>query len=986
MSDEQVATNESAGIKQHLVRHGLLFFIIISAVIHLTGISPAIIERLIPEEKPVQMSEAELAALAAEKAKQEQLQIMQMKKQTLREQMEDSFKSIAEGVEEEVVEEVWDKVEVKIDERFDRLEDMMNQEEYDLEAFSDDYMDASASMFEETADILKSILREELVATMVKQIKKETNPKMAKQMEKRFEEYQGKRESDRLTAAAKRDTKRRRDAAKKEVEKLKSDTARLAKEQEQLTQLEKNPNAKKEQVAKKQGALNKKSESIEKRLEAVKKEIAETTPDVAERNKDKLETDALKKAQDKQKQSLDELTKKESAQKPMQEATQALKELAKDLSDLSKDMHKGEAIDEIAKAAMKKIIEEQLKKKTQDNFDKELKDSLVPESTKRLVEESKRYLDDYKMDKDAELLAKLQEEVAKELAEGLPEAMKDSAADLIAKQAEQKHKLDDVKKSESEAVKKSAQAMSGELNRQDKQRKGETAATVKAVARSAKLGDMTEAMNELKAKLDMMMKAESMASALREGRGDMGELGEMMSMMEMMDGGSGSGSLPPGMSVPFSLPIPGKGGPFNAKSFQEMLELSRARQNPEAVYEDIQRRAKELVSMGDAFPEKRSVVIIDPRKQEEESEVAEKEERKLAEPKFKPIKFGFATMVRDDITLDGDLSDWDLDRGMLGQMTKGKGAADITLPEDKAVKFYLKWSHKGFYLAAEMPDPIKTPPPNTPKLWNGDCVEIWLDTANRRGLEMNYWEAIHCFAAPYGSIAEPNIVSSFGHGWAMRNMPNSNGKFDRNTKTGIQLGHKKTATGYNIEIFIPQLLLKGPKFAAGKYLSFHVSFNGFEGKNISWVKRVSGDFHRPDQWGDIILLGSDAEVTFCKDSEGEEALDIFVPGEPVHVRVSDPDMNIDPRFEDQIAVNVIGAGGHAQMLVLGETEKDSGTFVGGLNTHSAYIGLKKDSLPVVPGQFIRAIYIDQRRGYGELNERLEHDLHASWPTLRLSKN
>ena len=53
MAEAQSAEQQGdVSLKQRLVKHGLWFFIVLSLVVHLTGISPVIIEKLIPEKQP----------------------------------------------------------------------------------------------------------------------------------------------------------------------------------------------------------------------------------------------------------------------------------------------------------------------------------------------------------------------------------------------------------------------------------------------------------------------------------------------------------------------------------------------------------------------------------------------------------------------------------------------------------------------------------------------------------------------------------------------------------------------------------------------------------------------------------------------------------------------------------------------------------------------------------------------------------------------
>lgn len=974
-------------LRKQLVKHGLLFFIILSLILHLTGISPVIIERLIPEEdkKPQQLTAAERAALAAEQARQEEIRLMQMKQQTLREQMKQSFDSIAENVEGEVVDSVWEQVEQNVDERFEDLEQQMTQDDYNMEAFTEDYMDVSASMFEETADLMKDILRQELLKTMKEQVRDKSSEKIAEALDKRMQDYHAKREEKRLTDAARKDTRQRREQVKKDMERLKRDSEQLVQKQEELTKQEQQENSDKEKLAKKQEQLREEVEKLSERVKDVHQEMGQVTPDVAERNRDKLDSEALKKASEKQQQSSEKLKDQQSAQEDMQAALKELQQTSRDLDEVSKDMHKGEQIDEVAKAALKKIIEERMKKQVSEDFEDAMDKKLVPEATKRLVKQSKKHLDDFKMDKDAALLKKLEEEIAKELQQEVPKAMQEEAASQISQRTEDSQQLDDLgeKQLDEQTVAESKSDIENSLKGQDKQRKKEMDVTAKAAARKADLGDMSDAMQELKSKLQMMNKAEAMAKQLREGRGELGELGEMMSMMEMMEmegEGSGHGTRP---SLPFSRPGPFKGGRFNARTYQKMLDMAKARQQPGAVYEDIQREADQLVSQASEFPKSRTALIIDPREEQDEEEREKADhtegERSVPEPAFKPIKFGWASMVKEPVVLDGELSEWDTKRKQYVNILQ-TSPEPTYLPDEQAAPLYMMWDHKGYYIASVVPNDKLDPVNNVKQFWVGDSIEVWMDTTNKRAQLMTYREAAQMWLWPYGNTDKPEQIAGMGHGRLGK------GRIFNKGDKGIQYAVKPLSGAYQIEIFIPQTVLFGPKFEAGKYIGFQISLNSVKGgTNLAWALRVHHSWERPDTWGDVLLLGSDADVEFVRDDAGDEVLDILVPGEALRVKVHDPDMNIDPRFKDQVVAQIVGSGGVGSMLVLGETEADSGVFIGGIDTNSAYIGYQDGLLPVEPGKSVKVIYLDQRRDYGESNKKVEHEIPVSWPSLRLGK-
>ncbi|WP_269540133.1 sugar-binding protein [Cerasicoccus fimbriatus] len=941
--------------RKHLWRHSLWFFIALSLVIHFSGFVPRILEEIIPEKQEPQPTPEELAAEALAEEQAAQQALIQETRNMLRHELQVSFESIAADMEEIQLDELWEQVEMDIDIDLAELEDLMQQQDYDMEQFAEQYSDISADMFQTTADALKDMVRQELKQATLEQVQEHTIDKLAQNLDKRMENNVGKTEERRLTKAAQVDTRNR--------------------ERQQIQEARKNKEPKPE--------FN----------EADK--VANADQDAREAVKFVVEENIKQEIQEEFDQTLEERLAPESAERILMQANRYFQKFG---------MDEDEQLREELLADIAKTVQEQ-----------------VPERMKDQASQLAL--------KSAEEQLKLDEVEAKEREIDIPEKEQPTPAPTpVAQQPSPPEAADNADKSdakqaaapppppprattaEAEAEKESAEEqpepeptispdpLVAEIrDRPREAREAQVEREVAAASHAAELGDMSEKMDKIEAKLKMMEKAQLMADFHESGRteaGDMTALMTMMSQSGQQEGPEGQGNMmgAPGLNLPFSRPLPGgRSRGFNAEVFQKLLEMSRARNEPDAAYEDIEAQAERLVSKANSFPEKRDALLIDPRAKADAEEQPEPEEpRELQEPDFQPIKFGFATMVREKPVLDGQIGEdeWPLDRPQYNQNTLD-GAKVQELPVEQAIPMWIQWDPSGLYFAAKVTDSTRQTPPGPGRIWQGDSVEIWIDTSTARGPLMKYYEAIQMFFAPFGTVEDPSVVAEFGHGHEMRGMPNSRGVFHQGGgPDGMQLAMQKTPAGYDVEIFIPHngKVLKGPKFKAGKYIGFQTSFNYIEtSRSISWVMRGHHTWERPDTWGDLLLLGSDAEIGFYEDEAAETELTILSPGEPVVIKVHDPDMNLDARYKDQIVANAIGSGGYEQLIVLGETEPNSGVFIGGINTNSAYAGLVDDSVPVEPGQTLTVIYIDQRRDYGESNKTMEITLPVAWPSLRFGQ-
>ena len=81
--------------RKKLIQRGFIFFIFLSIIIHFCSLAPSIIESFLPvESEKIALSSKEFAELEQARIKAEPQNIILMREQTLREQLQESFNSI----------------------------------------------------------------------------------------------------------------------------------------------------------------------------------------------------------------------------------------------------------------------------------------------------------------------------------------------------------------------------------------------------------------------------------------------------------------------------------------------------------------------------------------------------------------------------------------------------------------------------------------------------------------------------------------------------------------------------------------------------------------------------------------------------------------------------------------------------------------------------------------------------------------------------
>jgi len=179
-------------------------------------------------------------------------------------------------------------------------------------------------------------------------------------------------------------------------------------------------------------------------------------------------------------------------------------------------------------------------------------------------------------------------------------------------------------------------------------------------------------------------------------------------------------------------------------------------------------------------------------------------------------------------TIDGSLGEY----AILPEITlaNASSSADVRVA----------WDTQALYLAFDVTDATPLPASGTEAdLWNGDGVELMIDTANNRSATADLND-YHFIVTSSGQLAD-------SRGWS-----------DYSYTSGATVQVASRSGGYRVELKIPFAAL-GVTPSTGKQLGFDVAFNSRDvaGGSIS-SKDFAGltAFNDPEGWGTLILGAS----------------------------------------------------------------------------------------------------------------------------------
>ncbi len=363
--------------------------------------------------------------------------------------------------------------------------------------------------------------------------------------------------------------------------------------------------------------------------------------------------------------------------------------------------------------------------------------------------------------------------------------------------------------------------------------------------------------------------------------------------------------------------------------------------------------------------------------------------RAVSKPSFSSPAFGAAPMQLKPLTIDGDLSDW----GPLTQpLSTPYNVRQVEKDGKEGPQVFMRWAPEGLYFAWRIDmDPADIIGcPEQP--YSGDCLELFIDVDNsRKGSMQSDKFAQQICLDPFGFQGDlKKTVGEFGHD--MRGIPVHSVQWREDGRAAA----KRDANGYTAEAFVPRIALAKRKLLPGDFVAFNVSVNRglrdwktnpeamYALQRQSSASKVIDTWKKPDTWGDMQLLGSDAQAKITALNQRAENAPAFVaPGDPVQVEVSDADMNLSPYVVDKVLgqVSVTGSSQPALYVTMVETGPNTGVFRASLDTQSYLLPFAANTIGVRGGDVIAFNYVDARGAYGEADRTTKTTIEVGYPMV-----
>ncbi|HUS46505.1 MAG TPA: sugar-binding protein [Phycisphaerae bacterium] len=475
------------------------------------------------------------------------------------------------------------------------------------------------------------------------------------------------------------------------------------------------------------------------------------------------------------------------------------------------------------------------------------------------------------------------------------------------------------------------------------------------------------------AKMDALDgKLEQVVENLAEGRGIGQDAG-----LGLIGPGVGAGLLGGDGGNNWGLPYRRTLSRFNREAYEEFVKDVRHRLNPDNYYGAADEpndpgsiaRVNRRDGAAAIFIESLPAAAADANAR-----------REIPEPNFPYKAFGGAAMMDKPVKIDGDLSDW----GELRHPLVLQYRSDSLEKVAGGPSICVRWTPDGFYFAYKVRDTngIQACPEQP---WSGDCLEIMIDIANTRRPEayLNIDAQKFCFT-PFGCRGNKQVtVYEMGRG--LRGMGMARDYPDTAGIKGASAARIVPGYGYCVEGFISRRAMVRPILMPGRFVAMNFSLNRGDKVGMQWsASQHLQTWHRPDTWGDLLLLGSDAKVRFFIPAEKDDDVKGIVPGDPVGVEIADADMNINTRKIDRVAAEMKAMdSGAALFVVLAETGANTGVFRASIHTQPSFLPAKANTLNVRAGSRVQLVYNDLRAEYGESNRKVKAELPVGWPVMKV---
>jgi len=532
-----------------------------------------------------------------------------------------------------------------------------------------------------------------------------------------------------------------------------------------------------------------------------------------------------------------------------------------------------------------------------------------------------------------------------------------------------------------------AAKLGGLSTKQDELFRATLAALAANAAKSAKWNDSIDVSKETEAKISALHRLETLIANIKAGRGGASDSSLAAALAALLGNGPGSGpgSGPGGPANNSNFDFDGSGRwggsgrNFKEDEYQMLLARLAGRPANAGATSDLQRVAGDPVTAsataGGLLPPERIVSLATAPPPPAVIEVP----AEIQPPPFPSATNTAAPYASRRPVIDGDLADWNLNAPRAEVRLLENNTHLATGPD-----VFLQWRAEGLYFAYRLADAggiqISDGAP-----YHGDCVELFVDTTNSRALRMrDSNSANQYFFMPFGFKGDP--TRSFERAGGGTAVPVGQDLAALNSSRTISFcTAKKEPGGYTVEGFLSIEALRR-RLAPGIYLGFDVSVSpDFDFKNqIQWAAAKSlGNWDRPNTWGDLLLLGTTARLTF-RNATGSERR-VAVASESLEMEVADADMNLDSGARETVAVKIARKGGAgAQVLLLTETGPDTGVFKAPLLLQGAGENGRRGALAVAGGDVVELTYIDAVNASGAHNQPIAQQLEIGWPVMRFS--
>lgn len=988
-----------------LALHAILLMLgdmLLSDVLHPT---PQDAHVAAPAQEGDEASAAEREERLAEAREKVLEELVQRAAESLREVFDEM---LGEDTDEKLREDLWEQTLEGLDETLaECVEEAfeMGLDEADLREMWDELRQELIAQMKVAIDELSAErLLKMILAALEGQV-----PRIAEQMKGQLDSRVGgelsrgySQEMKRLREALER-LRRERGELARGVQQLAERTEKLTGEQERITKQAEEAGPRpdgnaRNNAARRQGGVRRQWRDIERDLDRLKKRADAIHPagagELAEVKKTARDGKVAKRLEGAEKALREEgeTQPAEGEAQPAEgetrradtarQAQEALRQVADRLAEAGRKMAPPEVrFDELARGRLKSDVETELKAMLDEAFDKALREEVLPQLNRVMRERVDRVA---RPDVAEQIREKVEEGVRRIVQEALPEAVGEPA-DAAFRRSRADHRLDEVE-GEHE---RPQEPVAGELD--DDLQEGYETATARVLdagmgaAMRRALGGGLGGLDQALAEGDDGEAQGELAQALGEAEREAGNAEEGLGASSL--GGLGLFGMGPG-GMAWPRPGLGRGGrsDLNLTAYRKILEFMKDREFSEA--------GPGTGYAGRAAGEDGEQVIIPaeivnlplPEEAPEDGAGGETpdEPLKLTEFPFKTLRQGGAPFAVRAPRIDGNLDDWNMASplaaaGRFVETTVGQQGKGTRHPSDQ--KVHVMWDYSNLYIGLHVPDGrITRPPGNGEDWWLGDSVELWIDTLNKKRVERGYCD--HQFWLwPDGSGKTPGQPAG---GECTYGGPGLESASWLHSAELMPVAATVTDTGWTLEARLSATMLRRCALRAYRIIGFNYVVITEPGEYAYWTSSKDLETYRkPITWGDVVLLGTDATLAFS-DAEGKGAADSFLPGEPFHVKVKDPDRNVSRTRRDGVSVLLASdVTGDVEAVTLLETGPDTGVFFCRVDTACALVPERDRVFEVHGGDLVTATYIDSARADASEPRKLTAHARASLPVIEL---